>query len=217
MYDRIQVLGTSTYVFSVIADILIEEGITDKIHVFSNLDKEILPLTPVKDIEFSSHRKGVSPDKKYPTIFGVTNAKNKIPIFNYFQEKHAIERLNYCNIIHSSSSIASSTELGNGNFIEQKVVISSQTMLGFGVSIKRGVLIGHHCVISDFVDLNPGVVISGRVKVGEGSVLGSGSVIIDGITIGSNTIIGAGSVVTKNIPANVVAYGNPCKVVRDNK
>ena len=43
-----------------------------------------------------------------------------------------------------------------------------------------------------------------------------GSNIIDGITIGNNVIIGAGSVVTKNIPDNVVAYGNPCKIIREN-
>ncbi|WP_051285437.1 acetyltransferase [Aequorivita capsosiphonis] len=217
MFDRIQVLGTSVYVFSVIADILMEEEITEEIDVFSNLDREIEPFTPVKSIEFNRQPKGSSPSKKYPSIFGVTNSKNKIPVFNYFLENHNIQKSNYCNIIHSSSSIAPSAKLGNGNFIEQKVVISSQTILGFGLSIKRGVLIGHHCIISDFVDINPGVVISGRVEIGKGSLLGSGCVIIDGVTIGSNTIIGAGSVVTKDIPSNVVAYGNPCKLVRENK
>jgi acetyltransferase-like isoleucine patch superfamily enzyme len=40
--------------------------------------------------------------------------------------------------------------------------------------------------------------------------------ILDGIKIGKNTIIGAGSVVTKDIPDNVVAYGSPCKIIRDN-
>ena len=45
--------------------------------------------------------------------------------------------------------------------------------------------------------------------------IGSNVVIVPGVTIGENTVIGAGSVVTKNIPANVVAYGNPCKVIRE--
>ena len=39
--------------------------------------------------------------------------------------------------------------------------------------------------------------------------------ILPGVSIGENTVIGAGSVVTKNIPANCIAYGNPCKVVRE--
>jgi len=38
---------------------------------------------------------------------------------------------------------------------------------------------------------------------------------LPGVTIGDNTVIGAGSIVTRSIPANVVAYGNPCKVVRE--
>lgn len=41
-----------------------------------------------------------------------------------------------------------------------------------------------------------------------------GTLILKGVTIGRNTLIGAGSVVTKNIPANVIAAGNPCKVIR---
>ena len=43
-----------------------------------------------------------------------------------------------------------------------------------------------------------------------------GGNIINGVKIGSNTIIGAGSVVTRDIPDNVVAWGSPCKVVKDN-
>lgn len=52
------------------------------------------------------------------------------------------------------------------------------------------------------------------VTIGKHVAIGANSVICYGVTIGDNSIIGAGSVVTKNIPANVVAYGNPCKVVR---
>ena len=45
--------------------------------------------------------------------------------------------------------------------------------------------------------------------------LGAGVIVLPGVTIGDNTVIGAGSVVTKDIPANVVAVGNPCKVLRE--
>ncbi|WP_411119414.1 sugar O-acetyltransferase [Vibrio vulnificus] len=44
--------------------------------------------------------------------------------------------------------------------------------------------------------------------------IGANSVVLPGVTIGENTVIGAGSVVTKDIPANVVAVGNPCRVLR---
>ena len=44
--------------------------------------------------------------------------------------------------------------------------------------------------------------------------LGGGVIVLPGVTIGDNTIVGAGSVVTRDIPADVVAVGNPCRVIR---
>ena len=51
----------------------------------------------------------------------------------------------------------------------------------------------------------------------KGASIGSGATILSNITIGENSIIGAGSVVTRNIPANVIAAGNPAKILRSIK
>ncbi|MEK3886738.1 sugar O-acetyltransferase [Bacillus sp. FSL K6-3431] len=53
------------------------------------------------------------------------------------------------------------------------------------------------------------------IHIGNNVWIGANSVILPGVHIGENTVIGAGSVVTKNIPANVVAVGNPCRVIRE--
>lgn len=53
------------------------------------------------------------------------------------------------------------------------------------------------------------------VHIGRNCWLGAGVVVLPGVTIGDNTVIGAGSVVTKDIPPNVVAVGNPCRVLRE--
>lgn len=53
------------------------------------------------------------------------------------------------------------------------------------------------------------------VHIGDNVWVGAGALIMPGVTIGENTVIGAGSVVTKDIPANSVAYGNPCRVIRE--
>ncbi|MBQ9767830.1 MAG: sugar O-acetyltransferase [Lachnospiraceae bacterium] len=53
------------------------------------------------------------------------------------------------------------------------------------------------------------------VHIGKNVWIGSGAVILPGVTIGDNSVIGAGSVVTKDVPANVVAVGNPCRVLRE--
>jgi len=52
------------------------------------------------------------------------------------------------------------------------------------------------------------------VRIGNNVWIGAGVVILPGVTIGDNSVIGAGSVVTRDVPADVVAFGNPCRVSR---
>lgn len=52
------------------------------------------------------------------------------------------------------------------------------------------------------------------VHIGNNVWIGAGAVLVPGVTVGDNSVIGAGSVVTRDIPANVVAVGNPCRVLR---
>lgn len=53
------------------------------------------------------------------------------------------------------------------------------------------------------------------VKIGRNCWIGAGVIIVPGITIGDNVVVGAGSIVTKDLPDNVVAVGNPCRVLRE--
>ena len=52
------------------------------------------------------------------------------------------------------------------------------------------------------------------VKIEDGVWIGGGAILLPGVTIGKNSVIGAGSVVTRSIPANCVAVGNPCRVIK---
>lgn len=111
---------------------------------------------------------------------------------------------------------------------------------GYNISIGRGTFINYDCIfldcnritIGDEVQIAPGVHIytathpidattrrSGAeyalpVSIGDGVWLGGGTIVCPGITIAQNTVVGAGSVVTRDLPANVVAAGNPCRVIR---
>ena len=53
------------------------------------------------------------------------------------------------------------------------------------------------------------------VHIGRNCWLGAGTIVLPGVTIGDNIVIGAGCVVARDIPANVVAVGNPCRVMRE--
>lgn len=55
------------------------------------------------------------------------------------------------------------------------------------------------------------------VTIGNNVWIGGGAILLPGVTIGDNVVIGAGSIVTKDIPANSVACGNPCRVIRENR
>lgn len=59
--------------------------------------------------------------------------------------------------------------------------------------------------------------IAAPVTIGDNVWIGGGAIILPGVEIGNNVVIGAGSVVTKSIPDNVVAVGNPCRIIRENK
>lgn len=52
------------------------------------------------------------------------------------------------------------------------------------------------------------------ITIGDNVWLGGGAIVLAGVTIGDNSVIGAGAVVTKDVPANVVAVGNPARVIR---
>lgn len=52
------------------------------------------------------------------------------------------------------------------------------------------------------------------ITIGDNVWLGSGAIVLAGVTIGENTVVGAGAVVTRDLPANVVAVGNPARVIR---
>ncbi|MCY1636006.1 acetyltransferase [Marinifilum sp. D737] len=153
-------------------------------------------------------------NRKLPILFGLASPKNKYPVYKDFSK--VLERDDYDNLIADSSIVSVSSKLEKALLIDHQCVISAQTKIGFGVSIKRGAKIGHHNSIGDFTDINPGVITSGNVKIGKACEIGSGAIVKNNVEIGDNTFIGMGSVVTKDIPANSIAFGNPCKLIRKN-
>lgn len=60
-----------------------------------------------------------------------------------------------------------------------------------------------------------GLEMAAPITIGDDVWIGGGVIICPGVAIGNNTTIGAGSVVTKDIPASVIAAGNPCKVIKE--
>ena len=66
----------------------------------------------------------------------------------------------------------------------------------------------------DHAQREQGLQFNKPVRIGKNCWIGAGAIVLPGVTIGDNTVIGAGSVVTWDVPAGVVAVGNPCRVLR---
>lgn len=91
------------------------------------------------------------------------------------------------------------------------ITIGNNVLLGPRVSLYTA---GHP---TDFETRKSGLEFGLPITIEDNVWIGGNTVINPGVTIGENSVIGAGSVVTKNIPANVVAVGNPCRIIRHLK
>ena len=107
--------------------------------------------------------------------------------------------------------------LGKNFYSNHNLVILDANKVEFG----DNVFIGPNCGFYtsghplDYEIRNKGLEYAKPIKVGNNVWIGGNVCVLPGVTIGDNVVIGAGSVVNKDIPSNVVAVGNPCKVVKE--
>lgn len=107
-------------------------------------------------------------------------------------------------------------EIGDNFYANHNCVILDGAKVKFG----SNVFVGPNCCFAtaghplDVSQRNKGLEYAKPINVGNNVWIGAGVTVLAGVSIGDNTVIGAGSLVNKDIPADVVAVGNPCKVLR---
>lgn len=220
---KYRILGTGGEAISMIFEILSQKHKYDseECHV------EIVPNVKDYKIEYAIDTPGVYYDIVDPKnvdwtdgtkmVFGAMGSIQQVSkprIFEWFFTNYQIGKLDYDNVIHPNSEIASTTKMATGVHIEPGVILATYTTIDFGVSINRGATIGHHTHIGEFTTINPGTTIASSVKIGKHVIIGAGAIVIEHVTIGDHAIIGAGSLVLKDVPENAVIYGNPARIVR---
>jgi len=108
------------------------------------------------------------------------------------------------------------TSIGSHSFINHGLMLTDGAPITIGdhVFIAPNVVIttANHAIDPD--QRREGLEVARPVTIGSNVWIGSGAIILPGVSIGEGSVIGAGSVVTKDIPARVVAVGNPCRVLR---
>jgi acetyltransferase-like isoleucine patch superfamily enzyme len=95
--------------------------------------------------------------------------------------------------------------------------LNSETVLGENVIINTGATVDHDCKIDSFASIAPGCTLGGNVTLGAFAALSLGAKVVHNKKIGIHTVVGAGSVVLNDIADYKIAYGSPCRVIRDRK
>lgn len=121
----------------------------------------------------------------------------------------------FVNAIHPSVIIGNNVKIGEGVTAMAGVIFNPKSVIGNFTFFATGAQIEHDCVISDFASVSAGSVTGGHVKLGKYSALTLGVTVLDRLEIGENTVVGAGSLVLKSLPSDVLAYGNPAKIIRN--
>ena len=140
-----------------------------------------------------------------------------VSIGNNAIRKRIAERLSckFGTAVHPSALISDTVTIGEGTVVMHGAIIQTDSRIGRHCIINTGSQIDHECHIGDYVHISPNATLCGAITIGEGAWIGAGAVIITGVKIGKWSVIGAGTVVTKDIPDNVLAYGNNCKVRKE--
>lgn len=121
------------------------------------------------------------------------------------------------SIVHPEVIIPKSTTIGKGTIINKFTSISCDSVIGENVYIHPIACVGHdstignHAIISSYVD------VAGDCDVGECAFLAINVIMKQGTSIGSNSIVGLASVVHRDIKNDVIALGNPARVMKNNE
>lgn len=117
-------------------------------------------------------------------------------------------------LVHPRADVSRTASLGAGTQIFALAVVAAAASVGEGCIVNHRAAIDHECSVGRGVHLAPGATLCGCVTIGDGATIGAGAIVLPRVTIGEGTIVGAGAVVTRDLPAGIVAFGNPARIVR---
>ena len=185
-----------------------------------------------------------NPTKEYLQIESIyTNGKIEVPIAKYSEIENIIDKeknaglfISVLNMVYreriakrfpnhrfinfispDASVLLPNTRKLVGVNIRNFALISSTAKLGKHIRVNFYSMVSHHCKVGDYSFISHNVAMSSGVTIGKKCCIFENATILPRITIGDNTIIGAHSLVTKDMPENMVAYGSPARVIKDNE
>lgn len=162
----------------------------------------------------SANRQSAGPQADFAAAIAIGGARgaDRCLIANRF----ALACIPLPVLLHAQTIVSPSASIGAGSQVLAGAVVGAAANLGRCVIVNSRANVDHECVLDKGVHIAPGATLCGCVRVGAYSLIGPGAVVLPRITIGRNVIVGAGAVVTRDLPDNVVAWGNPARIVKEN-
>ena len=144
----------------------------------------------------------------------ITIGDNWIRYYISEQVKSLVKDFEFVNAIHPSVVIGNNVQIGTGVVVMAGVIINPMAKIGNHTFFATGCQIEHDCTIEDYASVSAGSVLGGYVHIKRYSAITLNVTILDRTTIGENSVVGSGSLVLRDVPDNILAYGNPCKNIR---
>lgn len=121
----------------------------------------------------------------------------------------------FINAIHPTAVIAENVKIKAGTVVMANATINTGTQIGQHCIVNTSASVDHDCILGDYSSLAPAVVLGGSVQIGESSAISIAACAIHGVKVGNHTVIGAQSLVLKDVGDLSVAYGSPCRFIRN--
>jgi sugar O-acyltransferase (sialic acid O-acetyltransferase NeuD family) len=121
------------------------------------------------------------------------------------------------HLVDPTAVVASDAQLAPGVVVMAQAHVGAGCVLGEGSLLNTRASLDHDSRMDAYASLAPGVVTGGRVLIGRGSAICLGALLSNNLQIGAGTVVGAGSLVLRDLPADVLAYGTPARVVRNRQ
>ena len=191
--------------------------------VIALVDKDSSLVSPINNLEILNGHQGyinwVKEFKRLNTEFKISavaaiggdNGKDRLDYLKVFR----LDGFETPSLIHPKSYVSDTAVIGDNSHICAFAFIGANASVGDACIVNTKASIDHESIVNDGAHIAPNVTLCGCVKIGKNVFIGAGAIILPNLTIGDNSIVGAGAVVTRDVPENVLVYGNPAKIVRE--